>query len=221
MSRRHRFEQLLENSHIRQGNPDADFTRHFLPTGFAGLDDALGGGWPGGALIEFLVDDYGVGELSVLLPALITLSDRQLDPHKSAPVEKDKWIMLVAPPYQPYAPALVRHGMNISRLLVSHSRCENDILWATEQALRSGSCAAVLGWSKVAETRRLRRLQLAAEAGNSRAVLFRPSRFRAQRSPAALRIYLQPVYGTSLSLDIFKNRGGRPCTVVISRHVDF
>jgi hypothetical protein len=220
MSRRHRFEQLLKNPRIRQGKLDAHIDRQFLPTGFASLDNALNGGWPSGVLIEFLIDAYGVGEFSVLLPALIALADHRGKAQQAALTESDKWIMLVAPPYLPYAPALVQRGMNVSRLLVSQGRCEGDVLWATEQALRSGSCAAVLVWSKVSDTRRLRRLQLAAEASNSWAVLFRPARFRSQRSPAALRIHLQPGFSSSISMDIFKNRGGRPHTVVVSNHVD-
>ena len=46
-------------------------------------------------------------------------------------------------------------------------------LWAMEQALRSGLCAAVIAWSKSAARPVLRRLQLAA-AGSRLAVLFRP-----------------------------------------------
>ncbi len=123
--------------------------------------------------------------------------------------------MLVAPPYIPYAPAFVRHGMNTSRLLVVHCRRQADVLWTMEQALRSGTCAAVLAWSEESDERLLRRLQLAAEEGgldNRRcwAVLFRPARFRNRRSPAALRIHLEPGRLSGIGMSIFKNRGGRP-----------
>src|SRR5258707_13505090 len=41
------------------------------PTGFEILDAELpGGGWPQGQLIELLHDDPGIGELSLLAPAL-------------------------------------------------------------------------------------------------------------------------------------------------------
>ena len=47
-----------------------------LPTGFAALDRYLpGGGWPLGPLIEVFVERYGVGELSLLMPALAALTD--------------------------------------------------------------------------------------------------------------------------------------------------
>jgi len=42
-----------------------------LATGYAGLDHALpGGGWPRRGLVEILTDRCGVGELSLLVPAL-------------------------------------------------------------------------------------------------------------------------------------------------------
>ena len=119
-------------------------------------------------------------------------------------------MVLVAPPYIPYAPAFVHHGINISRLLVVHCRRQADVLWATEQALHSGACAAVLAWPSGADERSVRRLQLAAERGNCWVVLFRSSRFRKQRSPAALRIHLQPGRSAAIKMNIFKNRGGRP-----------
>ena len=59
-----------------------------VPTGFAMLDEALpGGGWPRGALTEILPARTGIGEISLLAPALTRLS-RQ-DP---------RWIVWVAPP---------------------------------------------------------------------------------------------------------------------------
>ena len=80
-----------------------------------------------------------------------------------------------------------------------------------EQALRSGTCAAVLAWSEGSDERGLRRLQLAAEKGACWAVLFRPARFKTQRSPAAaLRIHLLAVSLSGISMDIFKNCNGRP-----------
>jgi hypothetical protein len=44
-----------------------------------------------------------------------------------------------------------------------------------EQALRSGSCSAVLGWANAIDMSSLRRLQLAAEQAGCLAVLFRRS----------------------------------------------
>ena len=49
----------------------AEETVTTISTGFAELDQCLpGGGWPMGSLIEILHDICGIGELSLLLPAL-------------------------------------------------------------------------------------------------------------------------------------------------------
>ena len=216
MSNRHRLSQLLENPRIwKAGQRDAVHTRQTVSTGHPDLDRALSGGWPLGVLIELLVDLYGIGELRLLMPVLNALGQGA-----------EKSMMLIAPPFIPYAPALVRGGVDISRLLVVNCHRRIDVLWATEQALRSGTCAAVLAWSDGSDERLLRRLQLAAEEGAEEerssgnggcwVVLFRPSRFKCQRSPAALRISLQPGHSSGISMNIFKNRGGQPQKLRIS-----
>jgi len=54
----------------------------------------------------------------------------------------------------------------------------------------------------------LRRLQLAAEAGDALGVLFRPRHFVQRPSAAALRIQLAPGIDGGLSVSILKRRGG-------------
>lgn len=210
MSKRHRLRQLLQEPEIRKAGLGANL-RETTSTGFPALDQALSGGWPLGVLIELLVDFCGIGELQLLLPALTAPHGH---PANVGPGTA-KSIMLVAPPYIPYAPALVREGVDISRLIVAHCDRQNDVLWTMEQALRSGTCAAVLAWSEDSDERLLRRLQLAAEKGACWAVLFRPSRFKKQRSPAALRMHLLATSPSKVSVDVFKNRGGQPQEIVI------
>lgn len=220
MSSRHQLEKLLQNRQVwkaGQGN-----ARHrALPTGFPELDATLGDGWPVGRLIELHVDCHGIGELRLIMPALTRLigdEDRSRGGHGPSRGGRPshKWIMLVAPPYVPYAPAFARRGIDMSRLLVVRCRRQADVLWASEQALQSHTCSAVLAWCDGAEDRALRRLQLAAEAdGNCLLVLFRPLRFARQRSPATLRIRLLPERPGLLDLQIFKMRGGRPRSLTL------
>ena len=212
MSERHRLRQLLRNPQIWRAARTPVIFRQMLPTGFADLDQALAGGWPLGVLVELLVDVYGVGELRLLMPALTALSNDQTSVRSGV----KKWIMLVAPPYIPYAPALVQQGMNTSRLLLVQGRHQAEILWAMEQALHSSACVAVLAWLSVSDERALRRLQLAAEKRRCWVVLFRPSRFKSQRSPAALRIHLRPARASGISLNILKRRGGQPAKLIIN-----
>ena len=179
-----------------------------LPTGFAALDRHLpGGGWPRRAITEILVDHYGVGELSLLMPALVRLS--------TLASRTKRWIVWIAPPYVPYAPALLFSGIDLSRvLLVEPQRERKDVLWAVEQALRSGSSIAVLAWLEEASNMVLRRFQLAAEEHDCWAVLFRSGRALRESSPAALRMRLSGG-GEKARLKIVKCRGKRPCSVTL------
>ena len=170
-----------------------------IPSGFTPLDAVLpGGGWPQGALTEVLFAQHGVGEMSLLLPALARLS------------QGERWIALIAPPYVPYVPALARAGINPSRVLLIHPKNAQDRLWAVEQTLRAGTCAAVLAWPSAADHKHLRRLQLAAEAGNSWGVLFRTEPVAEASSPAALRLRVEPGAASQVKVSILKRAGGWP-----------
>ncbi|MGQ0657177.1 MAG: hypothetical protein ACT4NU_03640 [Chromatiales bacterium] len=85
-----------------------------------------------------------------------------------------------------------------------------DQLWALEQCLCSGACAAVLSWFAQPPVQHLRRLHLAAEHGNSLAWLFYPPDAAAHTTPAALRLGVSP-QALGLSVHILKRRGGWPC----------
>jgi cell division inhibitor SulA/protein ImuA len=166
-----------------------------------------GGGWPRRAITEILLDRYGIGELSVLMPALARLSERAS--------RAKRWIVWIAPPYVPYAPALQLSGIDLSRVLLVHpTRERKEILWAIEQALRSGSSIAVLAWLERASNIALRRLQLAAEEHDCWAVLFRSPRALDDSSPAALRVYLSGGPDKA-QLKIVKCRGKRPCSMAL------
>ncbi len=167
-----------------------------VPSGFTELDELLGGGWPQGALTEIIMPRQGIGALRLLIPALARLS------------QGDRWICWVAPPHIPYAPALVNAGVDLSRILLVHPRAQQDGLWAVEQSLRSGNCAAVLAWPALDDKVILRRLQLAAEAGGALGVLFRPRHFVQRPSAAALRIQLASGIDGGLSVSVLKRRGG-------------
>jgi len=87
-------------------------------------------------------------------------------------------------------PTLARLTKNMRRVEIVNS-AENDVLWATEQCLRSGSCSAVLAWPHRADDRALRRLQVAADTGKALAFVFRDRRHLSNASPAALRLELE------------------------------
>ena len=187
---------VLSNPAIWRGDQYAKVAVESIPTGFAELDAQLPGrGWPRAALTELLISQRGIGELRLLLPALVRLS------------KDDKWLVLVAPPHRPFAPGFESLGVNLSRLIVVETKSDGESLWAAERCLRSGSCAAVLAWPGSGPRTQLRRLQLAAEEGKSLGVVFGSTRNAAHPSPAPLRIQLAASRG-KLELQILKRRGG-------------
>lgn len=196
------------NLHVWRGR--GHFARPAIPTGCADLDSRLpGGGWPQGAITEVFLDRYGIGEVTLLIPALASLT------HSAAP-EAKKWIAWIAPPFIPYAPALEQRGVNVERLLMIHPAASGkNGLWATEQSIRSGSSSGVLAWLPQVDAVALRRLQLAAEERNCWTVLFRPLDALQNRSPAALRIKLSRE-AAALAVEICKCRGGQPGTVTVA-----
>jgi hypothetical protein len=187
--------RILERSDIWRGGTEAISHAPHAATGQPELDVRLGGGWPLGSLTELLLDQTGIGELRLLLPALAALP-------------AGRWQAWVDPPHVPYAPALAAAGLDLGRLLWVRTGRSGDGLWALEQALRSGACGAVLGWPARADTRALRRLQLAAEATGALAFLYRPRHEARQPSPAALRLELTPARD-GLTVQVLKRRGGR------------
>lgn len=163
------------------------------PSGHAELDAALPtGGWPEAALTELLLPADGVGELRLLLPALARLTGA------------GQPVALVAPPYLPYPPGWMAHGVDFAQVHLV-AAAPREALWAAEQCLRSGALAAVLCWPLKADDRALRRLQVAAETGQALGFAFRDRRAAQNPSPAALRIAFD---ARPAQLRVLKCRGG-------------
>jgi len=199
--------RLLEHPAIWRGRSAAR-RAEALATGYAALDASLpGGGWPRTGLIEILVARFGVGELYLLLPLLAALTGRPAA----------RWCVWIAPPLDPYAPALAAHGVNLERVLVvrvpsgdspAGRAVAAESLWAFEQTLGSGASDVALAWAvRDPRTREIRRLQLAAERGKALGVLFRPQRAARQSSSAVLRIAVES-RPTGVRLTLLKSRGG-------------
>jgi cell division inhibitor SulA/protein ImuA len=200
--------KLLENPRVWRGRGQERVVEG-LSSGYEQLDRLLpGGGWPQHALTEILIGQYGIGELQLLMPALASLCVEE----SAADAVEPGWIAWVAPPFQPYPPALQKWGIDLSRMLIVRPRDDSEVLWSAEQALSSGTCAAVLLWPQSLDDQTSRRLQLAAEKGGSWAIAFRPLAARSRPSAAALRIELSAGSGGT-RLTILKSRGGRPAVL--------
>lgn len=209
------IDDLLSHPSIWRGRDSDSIRTAAIPTGFEPLDRYLpGGGWPLTGVTEIFVHRYGTGELGLLMPALASMC-------ADATAVK-QWIVWIAPPFLPYAPALLHHGVDLGRILLVHpSGSRADALWATEQVIKSQSSAAVLAWLEEADMAALRRLQLGAEEHACWTVLFRPAAALSGSSPAALRLELSLAATESaadrIRIEIHKCRGRRPGTLFIDR----
>jgi hypothetical protein len=159
-----------------------------VATGFAPLDQRLGGGWLRGALNELLLPGEGCGALEAFLPRLFAGSD-------SAEERSARLVAWIDPQRWPYPPALAQAGLDLARCLVVRPRDSREQAWALDLALRSGACDVVIGWLHHLDDRSLRRLQLAAAAGDALALLLRPAGFARVASPAAVRLLVEPLPG--------------------------
>lgn len=192
MSQALTLQTLFNERRLWRGN-STPAARGTQPTGYDWLDAALPTrGWPEAALTEILFPADGVGELRLVLPTLARLTQTR------------QAVVLIAPPYIPFAPAWQARGVDLAYLHIVEAR-PREVGWAMEQCLRAGCCAAVLGWPAHADERMLRRLQLAASSGQALGFLFRDRQHLANASPAALRIEIE---SSPSRLRVRKCRGG-------------
>ena len=197
-----------------------------LSTGHPDLDAQIpGGGWPARGLTELLLPHPGVGELRLLAPGLAELQRQQ------------RSLMWIDPPAAPCAWALQAMGIDVRQLVLVKPRPrvqalarsapqrpgqrvgqrtgpgpgpgqDSDMLWALEQALKSGHLGAVLAWLPARlPADALRRLQLAAQAHDGPVFLFRDVDQARHPSPAPLRLRLCSAGPDLLRVDLLKRRG--------------
>ncbi len=206
----HIDELLQGNPNLWRGCDMAGQGCHGRSTGFPQLDDILPGrGWPDRGLVEIISPCWGMGELQLLIPLM------------RSTVEQGKWILWISPPYQLYAPALIQVGINIGQVLVVErdTSCK-DALWSMEKALQTENCGLVLAWQNWLPGKVLRRLQLAAAAGDTLGVLFKHR--DSEHSPSLVRIQIKGSQSqrdrfTRSEVTVIKARGNfRPLTT----HVD-
>lgn len=200
----------LNHPNLWRGNDFAQVTTPSVPSGFAELDVHLpGGGWPTGVITELHIERPGIGELQLVMPAAARLT------------QSDRWQVMIAPPYLPYAPALAAHGVKLSRLMLIRPKTLTEQLWACEQALQSESCGSVMLWLDQTSERipenALWRLQLTAERRNVLAMLFRASR-ASSCVQSALRLHVSRETGSTVVRILKRRGGGIPAPVKLDLH---
>lgn len=214
--------QALENLHPALWRAHQVARPHdvVVPSGHAVLDAQLpGGGWPARVLTELLLPHAGVGELRLLAPALAALQRQQ------------RAVMWFDPPAAPCAWALGALGLDARQFVVVRSRSgargrsrerlpAADVLWALEQALKSGHLGAALAWLPARlPADALRRLQLAAQGHDGPVFLLRGAQQRTRPSAAPLRLLLASAGPDQLRVTLLKRRGpplAQPLTLALA-----
>ena len=192
---------LCERPQIWRGYSTA--TIPAVASGHGGLDRLLpGSGWPLGAVSELYPHGEGFGELRLLVPALRRIG-----------CDDGRQIVMIRPPHIPYAPALVRAGLPLRRLVWLAPETDDEAQWAAEQTLRAGAAGAVLLWTRLQADVPMRRLQLAAEEGQALAFVYRPLHMLRNPSPAAVRLALHPATN-AVRIQVLKARGGHGGTAL-------
>lgn len=195
----------------RAGELESTETSSCVASGFAALDHELpGGGWPQGQLIELLLDDTGIGELSLLAPALARIGNEQRACVWVLPCSSAAASNHTATEGLPYAPALQAAGIDPGHSIFVRPATPRESLWACEQSLRAAHLGALIGWLPAgnadADFRALRRLHLLATRHRALNFVLRPLRAAQSPSPAALRLQLVP-HEQRLHVTLLKRRG--------------
>ena len=183
---------LRETPYLWRGGERGPISRETMDSGHAALNELLPGGWPRKSVIEIVVDEWGSGELQVLLPLMADLSCNR------------SRLSLVCPPYLPYAPALHNAGIALDRLvIVDSSVSDGDRWWCAEKILRHPECGLMMVWPERPRPESVRRLQSAAEAGNSTGVIFH----RGEPVDTAVSLRLKTHYcPEGISVSLLKSR---------------
>jgi len=203
-----------DNPYLWRGCEMAGQGTHGHPTGYPELDAILPGqGWPNRGKVEIVSSSWGMGELQLLIPLMRSIA------------EQGKWILWISPPYLLYAPALVQAGINTEQILVLdlNTSCK-DALWSMEKALQTESCGLVLAWQNWLPGKVLRRLQLAADVGDTIGILFQRHVSKHSLSPLCLKIKnhfpedsQNQAESQYTKIDVLKARGNfRPLSAHIS-----
>jgi protein ImuA len=152
-----------------------------LSTGVPGLDALLPrGGLRRGVVVEWLGSASAGGAQTLAL-----LAAREA-------CREGKSLMVVDRQRRFYPPAAAAWGIDLARLIVIHPASEADELWTIDQALRCRGVAAVWARRDKLDSRDFRRLQLAAESGETLGLLIRSARVRGEPSWADLQFVVSP-----------------------------
>lgn len=213
--------QVLADLRVKLTNIEqhqaAGATTDATSSGCNALDAILPrGGFQRGQLIEWLSPYAGSGAMSWALQSCKLLADG--GPQSIVVIDLEQTF---------HPPAAFGMGVDLERLVVVRPKNAADAIWALDQSLRNPAVAAACATLPRLDPRDFRRLQLAAEQGNTTGHLLRPLSVRGQPSWADFQLLVQPRRSCTSKkpasessrhrtwhLELVRCRGGRPGAVV-------
>ena len=113
------------------------------------------------SITEIIMRGEAWNNVQTLLPLMAQLSHDQ------------RWLAWVAPPQLLPKAQLIAAGFDLNKIILLKPDAQHDTLSLARQALKSGTCHAVISWFGTLEDKQLSGLAQAAEIGNSRAFLIK------------------------------------------------
>ena len=113
------------------------------------------------SITEIIMRGEAWNNVQTLLPLLAQLSHDQ------------RWLAWVAPPKLLPKAQLRAAGFDLDKIILLKPDAQHDTMSLAQQALKSGTCHAVISWFGALADDQLNDLAQAAELGNSRAFLIR------------------------------------------------
>lgn len=158
------------------------------------------------------------GDISAYGFTLIALRNMPITEH-----ERFLWCMAGHQPYENgllFAPGLKSINVNPAKIIQLETRRTIDLLWAMEEAARSGAVKAVVGIVDNISFTQSRRLSLAAARGQTPIFMLRPhyrdgastafSRWRISSRPSQINIFNAKAPGlATYQVELYKCRDGR------------
>jgi cell division inhibitor SulA len=164
-------------------------------TGIPVLDNMLPcGGWPKSGLVEIILPDAYSDALSLLMPALIRLS------------QQGRWIAMVNPTWPTRSGLLTECAINHARVMQVNPHPGRSALWTAESMLYSGDCSVVMAWPNCSTELMGKRLQKAAAHGKALGILFCYEGLETQPSGVETRLKLE-VDGEGRAVYLLNSRG--------------
>lgn len=166
-------------------------------TGFTELDHELQGGFPEQGVID-IDSPMGIGELRLLLPNLLTRQQAS-----------ERLLVFIAPPSQVNSEMLLEFGFKLEQILIIQPNTQQQALWSAEQCAKSGCCDSILLWHQDLEIHQVKRLQLAAQQGDTLHIMVRQNKQVSLSLPVTLGMKLR-AHPQGLKVQVTKCKGGWP-----------